>query len=139
MHFPARATCITARANPPYRWRPAIARILVIDDEPLIAMLVEGWLTELGHEPVGPATTAAAALSAIEAGGVDAAFLDLTLDNGKPSYGVADALNAGAIPFAFVTGHGKGMIEPAYSDAPVLAKPFDFDGIRTALDRLLKV
>jgi len=111
-----------------------MSRVLVLDDEPLIAMMIEDWLTELGHTVAGPAHNLASAMQLVEAGGIDAAFLDLTLGDGN-SYGVAEALGAQSVPFAFMTGHG-GAVQAGFVDAPVLAKPFDFEAVRRTMARL---
>ncbi|HWA46235.1 MAG TPA: response regulator [Hypericibacter adhaerens] len=111
-----------------------MSRVLVLDDEPLIAMMIEDWLTELGHAVVGPAHNLAAAMTLVEAGGIDAAFLDLTLGDGN-SYGVAQALDERSVPFAFITGHG-GAVQAQFAKAPVLAKPFDFEAVRQTMAKL---
>jgi len=111
-----------------------MSRILVLDDEPLIAMMLEDWLIELGHQVVGPAHTVANALELTEREAIEAAFLDLNLGAGI-SYAVADALTAKTVPFAFMTGHG-GAVQANYADAPVLAKPFDFEALKRTLGTL---
>jgi DNA-binding NtrC family response regulator len=113
-----------------------MSRVLVLDDEPLIAMMVEDWLAELGHETVGPARTVAAAIALIEQGGLDAAILDLSVD-GEPSYAVAAILAARSVPFAFATGHGTGRLAAPYDSVPMLGKPFDLDGVRAIVARLV--
>lgn len=100
------------------------ARILVVDDEPLVAMLVEDLLLELGCEVVGPASTVAGALALVAAGGLSGALLDVNLA-GELVYPVADALRAVGVPFAFVTGYGELGEAEAFRDAPVLKKPLD--------------
>jgi CheY-like chemotaxis protein len=112
-----------------------VSRVLVLDDEPLIAMLLEDWLAELGHQPVGPAQTIQAALEFCGDGAVDAAILDLSI-SGQHSYEVADLLMAKAIPFAFATGHGAAALQPPYASAPILGKPFDFEQVKTIVARL---
>ena len=111
-------------------------RILVVEDETLIAMLVEDWLEELGFETVGPVGSAAEALALIEAGELDGAILDVSLD-GHDSFAVADALRARNVPFAFATGHGAGRIAERFKDAPTLTKPYDFERVRAAVTTLL--
>jgi CheY-like chemotaxis protein len=111
-----------------------MSRVLVLDDEPLIAMMLEDWLAELGHAVVGPAHNLPAAAKLVEAGGIDAAFLDLNIGSGN-SYAVAEALAAQSVPFAFITGHG-GAVQAAFADAPVLAKPFDFEAVKRAIAKL---
>jgi CheY-like chemotaxis protein len=112
-------------------------RVLVVEDEPMIAMLVEDWLAELACEPVGPAGTAAEALALIEGGGaLDGAILDVSLD-GHDSFAVADALRARDVPFVFATGHGVGRIAERFGDAPTLTKPYDFERVRAVVTTLL--
>jgi CheY-like chemotaxis protein len=111
-------------------------RILVVEDEMLIAMLVEDWLAELGCETVGPVGSAVEALALIEAGQLDGAILDVSL-NGHDSFAVADALRARDVPFTFATGHGTGRVADRFKDAPTLTKPYDFERVRAAVATLL--
>ena len=104
-------------------------RILVVDDEPLIGMLLEDWLAELGYETVGPATSLGAALALIEGARLDAAIIDVSLGQ-QSGYPVAAALSARGIPFAFATGHAGGALEVPYDSAPVLFKPFDYQAVK---------
>ena len=94
MRIPAQAVCEDYLSVP---------RILVLDDEPLISMLVEDWLTELGCEVVGPARSVEEGLDIAGSAELDAAILDVNL-GGKNSFLVADALKQRGIPFAFATG-----------------------------------
>lgn len=98
-------------------------RILIVEDEELIAMLIEDFLLELGCEIVGPAASVAAALPLIEAGGIAGALLDLSL-NGEPAYPVAESLAARGIPFIFTTGYAQADLANRFADVPTLAKPF---------------
>ncbi len=83
-----------------------MARVLIVDDEPLIAMLAQDWLEDLGHQTVGPAHDLKTALTlAMEP--LDAAILDVSLGADK-SYEVARRLRAQDVPFAFATGHAPG-------------------------------
>jgi DNA-binding response OmpR family regulator len=111
-------------------------RILVVEDETLIAMLVEDWLAELGCEAVGPVGSEAEAMALIEAGELDGAILDVSLD-GHDSFAVADALRARNVPFVFATGHATGRIAERFKDAPTLIKPYDFERVRAAVTTLL--
>ena len=111
-------------------------RVLVVEDEPLIAMLVEDWLTELECQTVGPAATAQAALALIDAAPIDGAILDVSLD-GHDSFAVAAALHERAIPFAFATGHAADRIDDRFKGAPRLAKPYDFARVKGVLAVLL--
>jgi CheY-like chemotaxis protein len=109
-------------------------RILVVEDEMTIALLIEDMLADLGHEVVGlemrlgPALEAAAALEA------DFALLDVNLD-GRMSFPVAERLEARDIPFAFVTGYGAAGVSPAFRDRPVLSKPFLLRDLAELIDR----
>jgi CheY-like chemotaxis protein len=111
-------------------------RILVVDDEPLIAMLVEDWLNELHCETVGPVGSAREALTLIDGQSLDGAILDVSLGNDN-SFPIADALLDRGVPFAFATGHSADRIEPRFKDAPTLVKPYDFERIREVLAALL--
>jgi DNA-binding response OmpR family regulator len=111
-------------------------RILVLEDEPLIALVVEDWLTELACETVGPAASARAALALLDGGPLDAAILDVSLRDGD-SFAVAAALRARGVPFAFATGRGPASIDARFRDAPILAKPFELKSLRDVLASLL--
>ncbi len=111
-----------------------MARILIADDEPLIAMMAEDWLDELGHAAVGPAHDLDGAL-ALADGDLDAAILDLTL-GGHESYPVAERLRELGVPFAFATGHGREYLKPGFRDAPQLPKPFEFETFRLLVEAL---
>ena len=113
-------------------------RILVLDDEPLVAMLFEDFLGDLSHETVGPAATLAEALRLIEAGPLDAAILDMSVGR-ELSYPVAAELRARNIPFAFSTGHSELDIAEPFQDAPLLSKPFTISDLSAVLGRLLAV
>jgi CheY-like chemotaxis protein len=109
-------------------------RILVVDDEPLIAMMMEEWLAELGCETIGPANSVAAALELIGVNELEGAILDVTLGR-ENCYSVADALHGKNVAFAFATGAGPGGIDPRYRGALFLSKPFDFAAIKSVVDQ----
>jgi CheY-like chemotaxis protein len=113
-------------------------RLLLVDDDPILAILVADWLSECGCEVVGPARTIKSALELVEKEGeaLDGALLDVALDCGD-SYPVADALALNQIPFAFVTGHGLGGVAPGYREAPILTKPFQFEDLQRMIDGLV--
>ena len=114
-----------------------MARILIVEDEPLISMMLEEWLCEIGHEPVGPATTVDTAMALCEAGGFDIALLDLHL-HGQRCDAVADILMARGVPFAFATGGSIDTVDPRYADRPTLAKPYGFDALQIVIRNLLE-
>ena len=111
-------------------------RILVVDDEPLIAMMVEEWLSELKCKIVGPAHSVTNALALIDSGQVDAAILDVSLGT-EESYPIADALWANRIPFALATGRSATDVEIRFKDVPLLLKPFDFDSMKFVVNKLI--
>lgn len=111
-------------------------RILVVEDEPLIAMMIEDFLDMLGKEHAGTAESVAAALDIIAAGGVDAAILDVNLAGGEQSWPIADALAGAGVPFILATGGSGDMVAEPYRDRPVLAKPFTMDSVEQALAAL---
>lgn len=113
-----------------------VPRILVVDDEPLISMLVEDWLTELGHEVVGPARSAADGLGFATSAPLDGAILDIRLGDGN-SYGIANALRDRGVPFAFATGQGDPDPDSGFEDALYLNKPFEFGAVEEILAKLL--
>ena len=112
-------------------------RILVVEDEALVAMLVEDALLDAGAEVIGPAATVAEALSLLDGTATPphAAVLDLNLA-GETSTPVADVLVARGVPFVVATGYGASVLPPGHAKVPVLAKPYDPDELTTALGRL---
>lgn len=109
-------------------------RILIVEDEPLIAMMLEDFLDALDRDVAGTAETVTAALELVNGGGVDAAILDVNLRGGEKSWPVADALAAKGIPFVLAT--GGDVLADGHRDRPVLSKPFTMDGVEKALDSL---
>ena len=106
------------------RGRDALAglRILVVEDEPLVSMLIEDLLLDMGCVVIGPASTVAQALALAEQR-LDAALLDVNL-GAEQVYPVADALAAADVPFAFITGYGRHGLVGAHRDRPTIRKPF---------------
>jgi len=110
--------------------------ILIVEDEPLIAMMLEDFLEILDKVAVGSADCVSAAMGFIEAGGIDAAILDLNLRGGETSLPIADALAAANIPFVFATGGSQDSVPDRFRGRPSLAKPFTMDGVAKALEAL---
>jgi CheY-like chemotaxis protein len=113
-------------------------RVLVVEDEALIAMLTCDYLEELGCSITGPFANVEKALAAIEAEAVDLAVLDINLGNGRTSFPVAKALSERSTPFMFVTGYGIGGASEEFPDARVLAKPFSDAQLAKELAALLE-
>jgi DNA-binding NtrC family response regulator len=111
-------------------------RILIVEDETMVSMLLEDMLTERGYQPLGPAARLEDALKMAEEEPLDAALLDINL-NGHQIYPVADVMARRGIPFIFVTGYGDDGIVEQYRHRPVLQKPFRRDDLGRALSRAI--
>jgi CheY-like chemotaxis protein len=96
---------------------------LIVEDEALVAMLVQDAVEELGFRTVGPAARVAQALQLIGDRGADAALLDVNLA-GEKVYPVADVLASRNIPFVFLTGYGEAELPSRFRDRPTIRKPF---------------
>ena len=110
----------------------AARRILIVEDEAIIAMMIEDFLVELGWVVVGPAARRAQALAMVRDADIDAALLDVNL-NGGDSFPVADILSRRHIPFVFATGYGSAGIADRFQGVPTLTKPFERDKLDRAL------
>ena len=115
---------------------PTGLRILVVEDELMISMLVEDMLAELGHEVAGTAASIEEASRLARSGDFDGALLDVNL-NGSTVDAVADALVGRNIPFVFTTGYGQQGVPEAYRDRPMLQKPYQIEQLSRALARAL--
>jgi CheY-like chemotaxis protein len=117
---------------------PAAAkrRVLVVEDEMLIGMLLEDMLTDLGHEVAAIVPRLKEALAAVERETYDLAVLDVHL-HGESAFPVAEALIAKGIPFVFATGYGERGLPENYRGRPVLQKPFAKDDLERVMQTLL--
>ena len=116
---------------------PGPQRILIVEDEPLIAMMLEDFLETLDRQIAGTVDTVADALARLADGGFDGAILDVNLRGGETCWPFADALAEAGIPFVLATGGGGDMIADGHRHRPVLSKPFTMDGVERALDGLV--
>ena len=107
-------------------------RILVVEDEAAISLLLEDMLLDFGCEVVGPAARLTAALDIAHRETLDLAILDVNVA-GEPVYPVVEALEARKVPFVFSTGYGSAGIRDLYRDRPVLQKPFAQHDLRQKL------
>jgi CheY-like chemotaxis protein len=98
-------------------------RVLVVEDEAAISLLLEDMLLDFGCEVIGPAARLSAALDVVGRESIDLAILDVNVA-GEPIYPVAEALAQRGVPFVFSTGYGSAGIKDVYRDRPVLQKPF---------------
>jgi CheY-like chemotaxis protein len=110
-------------------------RVLVVEDEMLVLIMIEDMLADLGCESVTSAATVDKALALIDAQVFDVAMLDMNL-NGSDSHLVADALSARGVPFVYSTGNTGQNLRDGYSDRPVLKKPFKYEDLVAILTRL---
>lgn len=110
-------------------------RILIVEDDALIAMLLEDMLIDLGHDIAGIAARLPQALEMVDSVEFDAAILDLSLA-GHNSFPVADALELKGIPYMFATGYGASAIDPAYAERQTLKKPYQMEDLEKALSAL---
>src|SRR5690242_14947464 len=111
-------------------------RILIVEDEMLIAMMLEDLLGAEGCEIVGPAARIDKAVTLASTERIDAAILDLNV-NGREVYPVAKILADRRIPFAFVTGYGAAGVDEMYRGRPAIQKPFHASALAQAVGALL--
>lgn len=109
-------------------------RILIVEDEPLIAMSLEDLLSDKGAICLGPVGSIDSALDLIAANRFDIALLDINL-RGQKIDPVADRLAAAGIPFIFTTGHGEDGLPKSHRHRPVIAKPYSDTAV---IDTLLQ-
>ena len=107
-------------------------RILIVEDEMLVAIHIEDMLLDLGHEVTAIAGRLAAALTLAADADLDAAILDVNLA-GEQSFPVADILAGRDIPFLFATGYGLQGVEDRFHSRTVLQKPFRSEELQEAL------
>lgn len=108
-------------------------RVLIVEDESLVAMLLETILEDMGCTPVGPASSVDEGLAmATDAPDLDAALLDVNVA-GRQVFPVAAALKARGVPFVFSTGYGEGGLPEEWRGQATVQKPFTEAAIRQAL------
>jgi CheY-like chemotaxis protein len=110
-------------------------RVLIVEDEMLVAMMIEDALTDLGLEVAGTVGTIEEALVEAAKDGFDCAILDVHL-HGKDVYPVAEALAARGVPFVFATGYGQEGLPEKYRGRPSLPKPFTRQDLKRVLAKL---
>lgn len=115
---------------------PKAARILIVEDEFLVALHLEDLLTELGHRVVGSARRFNEALELARRSEIDFAVLDINLA-GTQSFPIADVLRQRGIPFVFATGYGAEGLADRYRAETALPKPYDTAELAQAIARAL--
>lgn len=109
--------------------------ILVVEDEPLIAMVLVDLLDELGCTVAAQASSVAEGLDRADNTDFDVAILDVNL-RGQPVWPLADALQEKGIRFVLATGYDARQMQHRYPSAAVLAKPYALQNLQQALDSL---
>lgn len=109
-------------------------RIMLVEDDALVALDLADLLRELGHDVAGPYSTVRSALAGCRSGAVDFAILDFNLGQ-ETSAPIADELTARGLPFTFVTGYRRASLPDAYRDAPLLSKPVSTRALAEAIAR----
>lgn len=131
-HRTSLATSLGGRTAKPLQAK----RVLVIEDEPLVAMEIISQLEDVGATVIGPATNAAAALDLIDRFRIDAALLDANL-HGDAVDGIAEALIGAGVPFAFVSGYGRASLPAGFDGVELLPKPFEAKQLLAVAGRLI--
>lgn len=111
-------------------------KVLVVEDEYLIATALAEMVGQAGYQVVGPAASVAIAQALINEQGIDAALLDIKLDGDERSFELAARLAALGIPFAFVTAYSPGLWPLEFKTVPHLTKPVGSEGVTKILAAL---
>jgi PAS domain S-box-containing protein len=109
-------------------------RVMIVEDEALVAMALREALDDLGFDVIGPYSRISEAMVALRNNHIDAAVLDVNL-GGEFIYPLADVLAAGHVPFVFITGYGAEEIEERYVSVPVLQKPIEPGALQAVFAR----
>ena len=116
----------------------ASKRVLVVEDESMIRMLLEGMLTDLGHRVVAEAGALDEAIKLATDADIDVAVLDVNL-NGQPITPVVEILVQRGVPFVFASGYGQRGVPESYRAIPTLQKPFQTDALARAIEAAVPV
>ena len=108
-------------------------RLLIVEDEPLIALLAEDFASELGCSSFRTAATARQAMELIDSFSPQLALVDCSLTHGGPEFHVADALDDRCIPFIFTSGHQSDILPVRHRGRDFLAKPFSLEELAAAI------
>lgn len=109
-------------------------RVMIIEDEGIVAMLLEDMLSGLGHQVVASASNIEGATKLVADAQIDLAILDVNL-NGHHTYSIAETLTSRGIPFIFATGYGNAGLKPEWRTAKVLQKPFTERDLAQLIDQ----
>jgi DNA-binding NtrC family response regulator len=114
---------------------PQKQRVLIVEDEAMIRMMLADMLADIGHDVAAEAATLEEARRCAEETDFDFAILDVNL-NGEQIFPVVDIIGKRNLPFLLSTGYGANGLPEAYRSAPVLQKPFELDRLRAAIEKL---
>lgn len=112
-------------------------RVFIVEDEALLAMLLEDMLIDLGHEVAAIAGRLDRAEREAASLSFDLAIVDVNL-NGEKTYPVAEILTLRAVPFMFATGYGSAGLDPAWRAVPVLRKPYLARDLKAAIESTIE-
>jgi PAS domain S-box-containing protein len=118
-------------------WDQNDKRVLLVEDEPLVSMMLADMLAAFGHKVDGPYSRFGDAILAAKSNNLQAGILDVNL-GGEKTYAVADILTDRKIPFAFVTGYGPESIVSEFAHAPVLQKPIEAAKLHALLQQIVR-
>jgi len=126
-----------AEGTPAQDADPDEKRVLLVEDEPLVSMMLADMLSAFGHKVDGPYNRFPDAILAAKSNNLQAGILDVNL-GGEKTFAVADILATRKIPFAFVTGYGPDAILSEFSHAPVLQKPIEAAKLHALLQQIVR-
>ncbi len=112
-------------------------RVLVVEDELLVAMMIEQVLRLAGCVIIGPVNDLPKALQAAREQAIDVALLDVNLA-GARVFPVAAVLAERSVPYVFMTGYGRGMLPAEYANRPTIGKPFKLQELTDNLSAALR-
>ena len=112
------------------------ARVLLVEDSPVVSDATADMLSDLGCEVVGPAGTMAPALTLASEEQLDAAIVDINIRGGK-AFSVLSLLRQRGVPFLLTSGYADWTLPEEWQDCPRLPKPYSEGGLRDAIERLL--
>jgi CheY-like chemotaxis protein len=112
------------------------SRILIVEDEYLIRLLLEDMIADLGYEVGAVAATLSEGMTQARDAQVDLAILDVNID-GAQVFPLAELLKQRKVPFVFITGYGQQGLPESYRASPTLQKPFQMQDLKTTLAKIL--
>jgi DNA-binding response OmpR family regulator len=117
--------------------KPERPRVLIVEDEWILADALADDLNGMGYDVAGPASSVAKALVLIEQENIDIAILDVSLGSGQKSFPIAAVLARRDIPFLFITGYQAADLIPDFAGKIVIAKPILLDTLKRRLGEIL--